>query len=257
MNTNQANQAIRGQRGGEQPALFRALLVCLSLSCFSLAAKPPLPAQPPILKALTNAPSESAAAPSPTAPPGPQAGITNTMDALDDKHTLAIGDVLSFQILEDEDAPRTMIVTDSGELEVPYLGRIPAENRTCRQLARELKQALEKEYYYQATVILAVNTMTKSRGKIYLVGAVRTPGPEDLPSDEVLTLSKAILRAGGFNDAADKKHVKLTREGSPGKSDKVTSVVDVGRIFDEGKTEKDVPLKPGDLIYIPERLLRY
>ena len=179
------------------------------------------------------------------------------MDALDDKHTLAIGDILSFKVLEDEDEPRPMIVTDSGDLEVPYIGRFPAENRTCRQLAWQLKAALEKEYYYQATVIIAVNTMTKSRGKVYLVGAVRLPGPEDLPGDEVLTLSKAVLRAGGFSDFADRRHVKITRGNSADKSNKVTLVVDVGQIFDEGKTEKDVQLTAGDLIYIPQRLVSF
>jgi hypothetical protein len=34
-------------------------------------------------------------------------------------------------------------------------------------------------------------------------------------------------------------------------------VVDVGQIFDKGKTEKDVALKPNDLIYIPERMVRF
>jgi protein involved in polysaccharide export with SLBB domain len=179
------------------------------------------------------------------------------MDALDDKHTLAIGDILSFRIVEDEEDSKTLIVTDSGDLEVPYLGRFPAENKTCRQLARELKTALEKEYYYQATVIIAVDSMARSRGKVYLVGAVHMPGPQELPSDEVLTLSKAVLRAGGFTDFAEPHHVKITRQGSGGDSDKVTLVVDVGQIFDEGKTEKDVPLKADDLIYIPERLINF
>ena len=81
--------------------------------------------------------------------------------------------------------------------------------------------------------------------------------PQDIPSDEVLTLSKAILRAGGFTDFADKHNVKITRQGSAGESDKVTLVVDVGEIFDKGKTENDVALKPGDLIYIPERMIRF
>jgi protein involved in polysaccharide export with SLBB domain len=187
----------------------------------------------------------------------PQASTTNAMDALDDTHTLAIGDVLSFRILEDEDEPIPLIVTDSGDLEAPYIGRFPAVNRTCKQLAREIKAALEKDYYYQATVIIAVNSMTKSRGIVYLVGQVQKPGPLDLPSDEIMTVSKAILRAGGFTDFADEKHVKITREGDNGKSDKATLVVNVGQIFDAGKTEKDVPLKPGDLIYIPERLVHY
>src|SRR5438876_10879300 len=139
------------------------------------------------------------------------------MDALDEKHKLAIGDRLSFRIEEDQEDPKPLMVTDSGDLEVPYLGRFPAENKTCKELAREIKAELEKEYYYQATVIIAVDSMTKSRGKIYLVGPIRVPGPQDIPSDETFTLSKAILRAGGFSDDADKRNVKVTRKGiSPG-----------------------------------------
>ena len=202
--------------------------------------------------------ADRAATTEPSATPNvaPADGI-NVMETLDDQHTLAIGDVLSFRIVEDEEDARSMTVTDAGDLEVPCLGRFPTEQRTCKQLALALKAALEKEYYYQATVILAVNSMTKSRGKVYLAGPIRMPGVQDLPSDEVLTVSKAILRAGGFNDFADRKHVKITREGSPGKAGKETLVVDVGQIYDAGRTELDVALNPGDLIYIPERLVHF
>jgi protein involved in polysaccharide export with SLBB domain len=233
------------------------MIFFIVLGTFTLFAGDPIFTDVPAASPATNAPQGSPATLLPASTNVSSAGMTNSMDALDDKHTLAIGDVLSFRIVEDEEEPRPLVVTDSGDLEVPYLGRFPAENRTCKQLARELKAALEKEYYYQATVIVAVNSMARSRGKVYLVGPVRMPGPQELPSDEVLTLSKAILRAGGFTDFADKHNVKITRQESAGKSDKVTLVVDVGQIFDKGKTEKDVALKPGDLIYIPERMVRF
>jgi protein involved in polysaccharide export with SLBB domain len=146
-------------------------------------------------------------------------------------------------------------------LEVPYIGRVPAENKTCRQLAAEIKTELEKEYYYQATVIIAVDLMTKSHGRVYLVGAVRLPGPVDLPGDEVLTLSKAILRAGGFTDYAKRDKVVVTRTAADkeaaGKDDKKTFTVDVGKIFDKQKIETDLPLESGDLIYVPDRLIRF
>jgi len=183
--------------------------------------------------------------------------VTVRMDALDEKHKLAIGDRLSFRIEEDLEDPKPLTVTDSGELELPYLGRFPAENKTCKQLAQEIKIALEKEYYYQATVIIAVDLMTKSRGRIYLVGPVRVPGPQEIPSDEVLTLSKAIMRAGGFNDYADKHNVKVTRKSGPPQADNKTFVVDVSQVFEKGKTERDLPLEPGDIVLIPERLLRF
>ena len=182
---------------------------------------------------------------------------TNSLDTSDDQYRLAIGDRISFRIEEDENEPMPLIVMDSGDLEVPYIGHYPAAGKTCKELAQALKVELEKAYYYRATVIISVDLMTKSRGKVYLVGPVRMPGPQELPSDEVLTLSKAILRAGGFTDFADKHNVKITRQESAGKSGKVTLVVDVGQIFDKGKTENDVALKPGDLIYIPERMIRF
>jgi protein involved in polysaccharide export with SLBB domain len=263
MNTDQINKAMHAKDGGVWLTLSCLVLLFLGWSTLNLFAAPPSDTNSPLLTALTNAlyQSQTTMLQTPTnitkAYPTNSLTMTNGMDALDNTHTLAIGDILSFRIVEDEDDPRTMIVTDSGDLEVPYIGRFPAQNLTCKQLARQIKAALEKDYYFQATVIIAVNTMARSRGKVYLVGAIRIPGPEDLPSDEILTLSKAVLRAGGFDDSADRKHVKITREGSAGENDKVTLIVDVGQIFDEGKTEKDVALKPGDLIYIPERLIRF
>jgi protein involved in polysaccharide export with SLBB domain len=200
---------------------------------------------------LTAPPSDRPTAPSPAA----------TMDTLDDKHHLAIGDRVSFRIVEDEidpnesRDPKPLFVTDSGELEVPYLGRVPAETKTCKQLAFELKAALEKDYYYHATVLLAIDLMAKSRGKIYLAGPVRAPGPQEIPSDEVLTLSKAITRAGGFTDFADKRNVKVIRKGPDGNQQ--TLIVDVGAILDKGKIERDIPLEAGDLILVNERAIRF
>lgn len=196
----------------------------------------------PSAPALTNAPNPA---------------VTNAMDTLDETHRLAIGDRLSFRIVEDEEDPKQIFVTDSGDLELPYIGRFPAVGRTCKELARALKAELEKEYYYHATVIVAVDVMTKSRGKVYLVGPVRAPGPQEIPSDEVLTVSKAILRAGGFGDFADKKNVKVTRKGGTAGTADRAYLVDVAEILEKGRTDADLVLEPGDLIYIPERLIRF
>jgi len=193
---------------------------------------------------------------------GPPATVT--MADLDDKHLLAIGDRLSFRIQEDlEDPqepldPRPLIVADSGELEVPYIGRVHAENKTCKQLAVEIKQLLEKDYYHQATVLISIDLRAKTRGKVYVHGPVRLPGPQEIPSDEILTLSKAIMRAGGFGDYADRRNVKITRKTPGAAPDKQqTFVVDVGAILDKGKVERDIHLEAGDIILVPERGIRF
>ena len=185
------------------------------------------------------------------------AATAASMDTLDDQHQLAIGDILSFRVIEDLEDPKPVIVAASGDLEVPYIGRFAAKDKTCKQLARELKTELEKEYYFQATVILAVDVLTKTRGKVYLYGAVRLPGPQDIPSDEVFTLSKAIMRAGGFGDFSDKKNVKVTRKSASGGKNNRVVTVNVAEILEKGKTAKDMLLEPDDLIYIPNRLMNF
>jgi protein involved in polysaccharide export with SLBB domain len=248
------------------PVLLAALCLLFGTSC--LLAKDPMFNDIPLFQPATNvllaSMTTNAVLPPNAAGSLSQGGTnsaartsTNSMDALDDTYHLAIGDRISFRIEEDEDDPRPLTVTDSGDLEVPYIGRYPALGKTCKELAQALKIEFEREYYYRATVIIAVDSMTKSRGKVYLVGAVRGPGPQDIPSDEVFTVSKAVLRAGGFTDYADKRNVKVTRKGgTPGAADQ-TLTVDVGEILEKGKINSDLTLQAGDLIFIPERLVHF
>ena len=178
---------------------------------------------------------------------------TNSMAVLDDKKHLGPDDFVSFRVVEDRDnESQHLRVNDNGELEVPYIGLVPAQGKTCRQLAYSIKSALEKEYYYHATVILAVDRVSdKSRGKVYVYGAVKGQGPQEIPPDEIYTVSKAVIRAGGFGDFADKRKVKITRKGGQ------DMVVDLKRVIEQGHTEDDVVLRPDDQIYVPQRLVNF
>jgi protein involved in polysaccharide export with SLBB domain len=259
---NHLKMAFSAGNGGRCSLLPGLTIFFVVLGAFTLFAGDPFFTDVPAASPATNKPQGKlpallpASTNSPASTNASSAGVTNSMDALDDKYRLAIGDRLSFRIVEDEDDPKSLLVTDSGDLEVPYIGRFPAVGKTCRELARALKVELEKNYYYQATVIIAVDSKTKSRGIVYSVGAVRMPGPQDIPSDEVLTVSKAILRAGGFTDFADKRNVKITRKDATGAADQ-TFTVNVEDILEKGKTDGDLTLQAGDLIYVPERLVRF
>ncbi len=175
----------------------------------------------------------------------------------DDKYKLRVGDKISFQILEDRDLPRDLLVADSGELDVPYVGRVAASDKTCKQLADELKTRLEKEYYHRATVIIALDAANKFLGRVYVWGQVRNQGPIDVAVGENLTAGKAILRAGGFGDFANKKRVKVVRSGSADNAAKQNFVLNMVDILENGKTEKDMVLQPDDFIIVPSRLINF
>jgi protein involved in polysaccharide export with SLBB domain len=176
---------------------------------------------------------------------------TNSMTVLDDKKKLGSNDYVSFRVVEDrDDESQHLRINDNGELEVPYIGLVPAAGRSCKELAYSVKAALEREYYYHATVIIAVDHISeKSRGKVYVYGSVKGQGPQEIPADESYTVSKAIIRAGGFGDFANKRKVKLTRK------DGQDLVIDLKRVIEEGRTDEDVVLQPDDQIYVPQRLI--
>ena len=199
----------------------------------------PLPAQP---------------APRPAAPEPPTTSTvmrTNSMNVLDDRRRLGANDFVSFRVVEDRDnESQRLRVNDNGQLEVPYVGLIQAAGKTSKELAYNVKSLLEKEYYYNATVIIAVDHVSeKSRGRVYVIGSVRGPGPQEIPPDEDYTVSKAVIRAGGFGDFANKRKVRLTRKGGQ----EIT--VDLKRVIEEGRTDEDVILQPDDRIFVPQRLI--
>ena len=173
---------------------------------------------------------------------------------IDDKHKLLPGDQVSFQITEDRDMPKNLPVTESSELDIPYIGRVVVKEKTCKQLADEVKTLLEKDYYYHATVVIGLNAMAKVVGRVYVYGPVRQPGPIDIPANETFTASKAIMRAGGFGDFADKKGVKVIRKTPTGNKTFVVNMVDV---LERGKTETDIALEPEDFIIVPQRAINW
>lgn len=215
------------------------------------SAHTPLPGQIGQTIQLTLAPDGSVAG------VASEASLPPAMVSLDSRQPLNPGDRLTFRVIEDRDEPRPLVVTDSGELEVPYIGRLKVSGKTCLDVSKEVKVLLEKDYYYQATPLINIELLNRARGRIYVFGEVRTPGLQDIPSDEVLTVSKAILRAGGFANFANKSKVIVTRKaGADGQQDQ-RIVIDVADILERGRTKDDIVLQAEDKVYVPDRTFNF
>jgi polysaccharide export outer membrane protein len=82
--------------------------------------------------------------------------------------------------------------------------------------------------------------------RVYIIGQVGKPGAVNLPSQEVLTVSKAVSLAGGFSQYAKQGDVQLMRAG------KRVQVVNVRGILTGDTTVPDPVLEPGDTVFVPE-----
>jgi len=82
--------------------------------------------------------------------------------------------------------------------------------------------------------------------RVYIIGQVAKPGAVNLPSQEVLTVSKSVSLAGGFSQFAKQSDVQLIRTG------KRVQVVNVHSILSGDTKDEDPVLQPGDTVYVPE-----
>jgi protein involved in polysaccharide export with SLBB domain len=171
---------------------------------------------------------------------------------------LGVGDIVTLEIVEDRESPVSKKVTDTGDLDVPYIRRVHVAGKTCSEVAAEITRLLEADYYHKATVKLAIEQFSREKGisaKVYISGDVKAPGAQEIPNGDKLSLSGAIVRAGGATQFGDLKKVKLTRKGKTGASE--TVVVNVKAILEEGQLEQDRELRDGDNIFVPRRLFTY
>ncbi len=88
--------------------------------------------------------------------------------------------------------------------------------------------------------------MVPRRDRVFVLGQVLRPGAVPLPSREVLTASRAVALAGGFDRFAREGKVHLLRPGQ----DPV--IIDVRAVLEGDKDAVDPPLSAGDTIFVPE-----
>lgn len=84
---------------------------------------------------------------------------------------------------------------------------------------------------------------------VYVQGEVKNPGALKFSKD--LTMVKAIAQAGGFTPLAAPKRVTLLR-GEGVKKENMR--VNVNAMIAEPESAPDMPLKPNDIIIVPQRL---
>jgi protein involved in polysaccharide export with SLBB domain len=200
--------------------------------------------------------AENTAAPTPTssleigAPKKEPLPQDPGLEPKDEGNLIRIGDLLSVTIKEDRLGPQVMLVDEQGNLNLSYVGPVMAKGLTCKQLEVLMKNKLEATYYKQATVTVRPASQEGIRGQIQVTGQVAMPGSIKLPSDEVLTASRAILRAGP-TPSADLTRVTIVRKDLKELNKDVRIAVNISDVINNGRFEQDIIVKANDMIFVP------
>lgn len=138
-------------------------------------------------------------------------------------------------------------ISESGMVNLPLIGDVPAAGLTETELAGRLKEVLEVRYVNRASVAVQV-TEFRSR-PITVIGAVKTPGNLAFPGR--WTLLDALAAAGGLADNhGDLIHV--LRRADNGLTDQIE--IPVEALMVRGEAEANLPIRANDLINVPARI---
>lgn len=167
------------------------------------------------------------------------------------------GVALIVQVGTPASQPQTInaIVDQNGDVTLPYLLQEPV---ACDGLTLEaLKQKLVKAYsvYLRQPQITVTFAPYDGRGvspwgTVTVLGEVVSPGPVNIPSTMELTVTKALQMAGGVKPFADRSGIQVSRCDKDGQVRR--TVVDLKEIGKGGRADKDMALRAGDVVWVPE-----
>lgn len=171
-----------------------------------------------------------------------------TVPADSEEYRIRAGDILNVSVFQEPELSQMVKVPQSGSIRYSLLGVIQVKNLTTSEAEKKITELLAKDYLVNPRVSITVET-NKSRRVVTVLGEVKQPGAIEIPDQEQVTLLQLIGRAGGFTNIAATDRVTIIRTEN-GKEQVIR--VNVSAIIKSSDKSKDIELKPGDVVSVPE-----
>ena len=168
----------------------------------------------------------------------PEMRIPDTQNA-----QLGVGDVYELKVFLEPDLSGEYRVSSDGSNNFPLVGTLSVTGKTPNELAYELQEKLKGTFLKNPQVSVFVKEFNSKR--IYIFGEVTKPGA--FPYESGMGVVQAIALAGGFTKTASKNKIHITRVENG-----VETVLPIKVDQIVQGAEKDISLRPGDIIFVPE-----
>jgi polysaccharide export outer membrane protein len=150
-----------------------------------------------------------------------------------ENYRLGASDKIRINVFGEEQLSGEFVVSDSGQVNLPLIGEIPAKGATITDLQNRIVAKLSDGYLKEPRVSVEVMNYRP----FYIMGEVRKPG--EYPYTSGLTVLNAVATAQGFTYRANTKKVFIRHAGDAKE--------------DEQPLGSTTQVGPGDTIRISER----
>lgn len=146
---------------------------------------------------------------------------------------------------------KDVTVSERNEITLPLINNVNCYDLTLNGLRSTLKTRYS-EFFRDPEVnaTFIIGNGISPYGAVLVQGCVGREGWYSIPPTRDLTVSRAIQLAGGFRASAKKSSVRVHRKAADGTIQRLTA--DIYSVGKKGSLEKDLVLKPNDVVYVDE-----
>ena len=171
-------------------------------------------------------------------------------------HTLTLADKVRIVVYQEEDLTSQTRIDARGWVNLNLIGEIAIGGMTVNEAQAAIENAY-KEGRFLRNPQVTVSVEEYAPRVVSIQGRIRNAGDYTLPIESTLTVVELVTKAGGIDDIGKGSAVTVTRL-MPDGSKKVFTV-DVDSVIKGKKDSKSddsaMLLQPGDIVYVPERLI--
>jgi polysaccharide export outer membrane protein len=161
-------------------------------------------------------------------------------------YLLGAGDLLEITVFESESLNTTARISSRGNVTLPLLGQIMVKGSTAREAEIKIENLYRAKYIKDPHVSVFVKEHLSQR--VTLVGQFKQPGTYEYPSKQ--SLLDVMALAGGLTDQAGST-IQIRRHSVRPDEPNVL-LVDLDELIKEGRTDLNVEIRGGDIIFAPE-----
>ncbi|HEX3847931.1 MAG TPA: XrtA/PEP-CTERM system exopolysaccharide export protein [Steroidobacteraceae bacterium] len=176
----------------------------------------------------------------------PPAASASPAQPVSADYLIGPGDQLHVFVFQNEELSVTVPVRPDGKISTPLVEDMVAVGKTPSQLARDIEKSLA-EYVKSPKVNVVVMGAMSVFSQVKVIGQVMKP--QALPYRDGMTVLDAVLAVGGLAQfaAGNRAHVVRTEKGK-----QIEIKVKLESLVNSGDMKQNVPLKPGDVLVVPE-----
>jgi polysaccharide export outer membrane protein len=169
-------------------------------------------------------------------------------------YRLTTTDRIRVSIFQEDDLAEISRIDARGNVNLKLVGDLHIAGMTVNEAQDAIATAYrDGRFLRNPQVTIAIEDYAPR--EVTIQGQVKAPARYQLPVESTFSVAELVAKAGGLTDIAKGNSVIVTRITPEGK--KLTLTVDVDGIMRGKKahTSEDVLLEPGDIVYVPERII--